>query len=91
MGSLEISGSTISWNTVENCLRVRREVAVQSQRPVSALPGRAACVGEGPGRGCWKRCGQALPQAPGEPWGVWRSGRPSGPGWAGPAEAGERS
>lgn len=35
--------------------RQEEEVVLQSQRPVSALPGRAACdVGEAPGRGCWK-------------------------------------
>lgn len=91
MGSLEISGSTISRNIVENCLRVRRRRWRCSQRPVSALPGRAACdVGEGPGRGAGKRCGRALAQAPGELREIWAHRRLSGPGWAGPTGAGER-
>lgn len=50
-------GNFRKYYFVEHCGELpqgqEEEVAVQSQKLVSALPGRAACdVGEGPGRGC---------------------------------------
>ena len=57
--SYGLFGNFRKYYFVEHCGELpqgqEEEVAVQSRRPVSALPGRAACdVGEGPGRGCWK-------------------------------------
>ena len=89
MGSLEISGSTISWNIVENCLRVRRRRWQCSHRGLSqpCPAGLRVMWARALGGGAEKHCGWA----PGEPRGVWAHRRLSGLGWAEPAGAGERS
>ena len=88
-GLLEISGSTISWNIVENCLRVRRRRWQCSHRGLSQpyLAGLRVMWARALGGGAGKHCGRA----PGEPRGVWAHRRLSGPGWAEPEGAGERS
>ena len=93
MGSLEISGSTISWNIVENCLRVRRRRWRCSHRGLSqpSLAGLHVMWARALEGGAGKRRGRALAQAPGEPREIWAHRRLIGPGWAGPVGAGERS